>query len=174
MVAYKNPELWLEVACMVLHVFPDSLFVWLGDGILLKTIREKVKLLSLEDRIMLPGYESNPSSWYSQAHLYFQPSLRESHGIAVLEAMAHGLPCVVADTGGLPESVVDGETGYVCPPDDTAGFAGRILQLLEDPAMRERMGVAGQQRVARCFSKEIQEQKIMALYDHLVNRHVTR
>lgn len=172
MVVYKNPEVWLKVACLVLQDCPDSRFVWLGDGELLETIRNKVKGMSLEDRILLPGYESDPSIWYAQAHIYFQPSLRESHGIAVLEAMAHGLPCVVANTGGLPESVVDGETGYVCHPTDPAGFAERVTELLGDPDLRERMGTAGRKRVARCFSEEIQEQKIMAIYERLVKKKV--
>lgn len=172
MVAYKNPELWLKVARMVLQDCPDSRFVWLGDGELLETIRNKIKGMSLEDRILLPGYESDPSTWYAQAHIYFQPSLRESHGIAVLEAMAHGLPCVVANTGGLPESVVDGETGYVCHPTDPAGFAERVTELLGDPDLRERMGTDGRKRVARCFSEEIQEQKIMAIYERLVKKKV--
>jgi len=170
LVAYKNPELWLEVARSVLQNWHGATFVWLGDGDLLETIRGKVKGLSLEERILLPGYISDVSTWYAEAHIYFQPSLRESHGIAVLEAMAHGLPCVVADTGGLPESVVDGETGYVCPPTGPAGFAGRIMKLLGDTAMRERMGTAGQQRVERYFSEAIQEQQIMALYERLVNK----
>lgn len=164
MVAYKNPETWLKVACLVLQEYPDSRFVWLGDGELLETIRSKVKEMAMGDRILLPGYESEPSTWYAQAHIYFQPSLRESHGIAVLEAMTHGLPCVVANTGGLPESVVDRETGFVCPSHDVVGFAARIMELLVDPALREKMGTAGRQRVKLCFSENIQENKIMALY----------
>lgn len=170
MVAYKNPELWLEVACAVLEKQPESIFVWLGDGNLLETIRDKVKKKSLEERILLPGFVPNPSKWYAQALIYFQPSLRESHGIAVLEAMSHGLPCVVANTGGLPESVVDGETGFVCPPTDSAVFAVRIMELLDDITLRERMGTTGRQRLERCFSEESQEQKILSLYDLLVLR----
>jgi len=173
-VSYKNPVGWLEVAQMVIRQLPYVSFVWVGDGELFDSMRSRIDALCLNDRIQFTGFVSEPSCLYENAQVYFQPSLRESHGIAVLEAMAHGLPCVVADTGGLPESVVDRETGYVCSPDDAAGFAGRIIELLEDPTMRERMGVAGQQRVESCFAEEIQEQKIMALYDHLVNRHVTR
>jgi len=170
LVAYKNPDVWLEVARKVLHKLPASTFVWLGDGELLNIMREKVRLMSMEDQVILPGYVSDPSIWYAQAQIYFQPSLRENHSIAVLEAMAHGLPCVVADTGGLPESVLDGETGYVCPPTDIEGFVGRITELLGDTGMRNRMGTAGKLRVDRCFSEEIQEQKIIAIYDRLVKK----
>lgn len=174
LVAYKNPELWLEVAQRVLLEYPDALFVWLGDGELLETIRGKVKQMSMEERILLPGYIRYPSTWYDQACIYFQPSLRENHSIAVLEAMALGLPCVVADTGGLPETVADGETGYICLSDDVAGFSARILELLAVPALRERMGTAGRRRVEKCFSEESQEQKIMALYERLVNKQGDR
>lgn len=170
LVEYKNPDVWLKVACLVLQNYPGSRFVWLGDGELLEVIRSKVNRMFLGDKILLPGYVSDPSKWYAQAHIYFQPSLRESHGIAVLEAMSHGLPCVVADAGGLPESVVNLSTGFVSQPDDATGFALRIMALLVDPGLRERMGSVGQQRVEKCFSEESQEQKIMALYKRLVNK----
>lgn len=164
LVPYKNPDLWLEVARRVLLDFPNVLFVWLGDGALLETIRGKVEALSLQKWILLPGYVSDPSIWYAKAHIYFQPSLRESHGIAVLEAMAHGLPCVVSNTGGLPESVVDRETGFVCPPNDQVGFARRISELLGDSALRENMGTSGRQRVKMNFSADSQELKVLAMY----------
>ncbi len=170
LVAYKNPWVWLEVARTVLQEWPGSVFVWLGDGDLLEAMRGKVQEMSLEERIQLPGYVADPSSWYARACIYVQPSLMESHGIAVLEAMTHGLPCVVANTGGLPESVADNETGFVCPPGDVNCFAGRILDLLGDPALRERMGDAGRMRVDKYFSESEQEQKIVALYKLLVNQ----
>ncbi len=170
LVDYKNPWLWLDIACKVLTRYPDSQFVWLGDGELLEPFRNKVKQLSLEKRILLPGYIENPSSWYLSTSVYLQPSIRESHGIAVLEAMSYGLPCVVANTGGLPESVVDGETGYVCSINETACFAGAIINLLDDLELRTRMGNAGRQRVKSCFSQELQEEKLMSLYRSLVHQ----
>lgn len=173
-VPYKNPAGWLAVAQLVIEVRPDVSFVWLGEGELLDSLRTRIKALGLDNRIKFPGFVEEPSTWYETSQIYFQPSLRESHGIAVLEAMAHGLPCVVADIGGLPESVVDGETGYVCQSADTAGFAGCISELLDEVALRERMGSAGQQRVNSIFSEEIQEQKIMALYERLVNKQSER
>lgn len=170
LVDYKNPWFWLEIACQVLSVYPEALFVWLGDGELLESLRHRVRELSLEERILLPGYVEDPSSWYQKAFVYLQPSRRESHGIAVLEAMAHGLPCVVADVGGMPESLLDGETGYVCPLADPACFAGHIKMLLSDPPLRSTMGAAGRQRVEACFSETSQEQKLLLLYEQLVKQ----
>lgn len=168
LVPYKNPYRWLKVAQLVIQQRAEITFIWLGDGELLVPMREKVKMLGLEEHVLLPGFVSDPSPWYEKSQVYFQPSLRESHGIAVLEAMSHGLPCVVADTEGLPESVIDNETGFVCPPGDVNGFADRILVLLGEPGLRERMGCAGTLRMEKFFSETEQEQKLMALYDCLV------
>jgi glycosyltransferase involved in cell wall biosynthesis len=149
---------------------PETVFVWLGDGELLQALRQKVQEMSMEERILLPGYVEYPATWYARACIYIQPSLRESHGIAVLEAMTQGLPCVVADTGGLPESVVDNETGFVCPPGDVTGLSGRVLELLGDAALRERMGTAGRLRAEQFFSEAVQERKILELYDKLTGK----
>ncbi len=169
-VSYKNPHGWLEVAQSVIQQRPDTIFVWLGDGELLAPMREMVKTLGHEDRILLPGFVTDPYTWYEKSQVYFQPSFRESHGIAVLEAMSHGIPCVVADTGGLPESVINNETGFVCPPGDVTCFADSILALLGDPELHGRMGLAGRLRTKEYFSEPEQEQKIVALYDHLLKK----
>lgn len=169
-VDYKNPAVWLDVARMVLHARPDVSFVWVGDGELYYSMRSQVSALGLEARIILPGYVADPSVWYRTSQVYFQPSLRESHGIAVLEAMSYGLPCVVADIGGLPESVSDRENGYVCPVTDLDSFAVHIIELLDSPEMRDKMGDSGRLRAEKCFSKERQEQKILSVYRRLMNR----
>lgn len=169
-VEYKNPWFWLDIACRVLTEYPDTMFIWLGDGELLEPLRDRVLELSLEKRIMWLGYVEDPSLWYQKASVYLQPSRRESHGIAVLEAMAHGLPCVVADTGGLPESVIDGETGYVRPLADPVSFTAAVMGLLGDPGLCKRMGEAGRQRVENNFSEELQEEKLMVLYRSLVQQ----
>jgi glycosyltransferase involved in cell wall biosynthesis len=167
-VPYKNPHGWLKVAQQVINNVEDVTFVWLGEGELLAPMREMVKTLGLEDRVLLPGFVPEPYTWYEKSQVYFQPSLRESHGIAVLEAMSHALPCVVANTGGLPESVAEDETGFVCSVGDVACFADRILNLLRNPELRESMGCAGRLRTEKYFSEKEQEHKIMALYDCLV------
>lgn len=170
LVEYKNPWFWLEITRQLVSAYPDAKCVWLGDGELLEPLREKVRELSLEERVLLPGYTEDPSVWYQKASVYLQPSRRESHGIAVLEAMSHGLPCVVSDVGGMPESVIDKETGYVCSLDEPACFAGVIMNLLDNLELRTRMGDAGRQRAETCFSEALQEDKLLLLYKQLVKQ----
>jgi glycosyltransferase involved in cell wall biosynthesis len=173
-VQYKNPWLWLEVARSVLRGHPTAKFVWLGDGPLLEPLRRKVQELSLQESVLLPGHVEDPAPWYARAAIYFQPSLRESHGIAVLEAMACALPCVVADSGGLPESVLDGDTGFVRAACDAAGFADSILQLLHDPVLGQEMGNKGRERVGQHFSRAGQEEKLLSLYRSITEKSPDR
>jgi starch synthase len=86
---------------------------------------------------------------YRRAAVFCLPSRFEPYGLVVAEAMAYGLPCVVTRVGALDEVVMDGETGLVVPPDNPAALAGAFAQLLEDPALAERFGRAGRERVER-------------------------
>jgi len=164
-VRYKNPEIWLEVAKKVVSYDNSIKFIWLGNGQWLEKMRMAVAKINLEKNIFFKGYESDVNSYYQRATIYFQPSRVESHGISVLNAMAFNLPCIVSDAGGLPESVLDKETGFVCCPHDVNSFSEKILGCLKDQSLSSEMGNAGKERVERCFNEELQEKKILQLYN---------
>jgi glycosyltransferase involved in cell wall biosynthesis len=94
------------------------------------------------DRERLRGY-------YEQAAVFALPAVFEPCGNVVAEAMAHGLPCVVSDGGGLAEFVEEGRTGFVVPAGDPTALARRLITLLENEALREEMGRNGRDRVCR-------------------------
>lgn len=168
---FKNPKLWIEVSRKVIMRKPNIHieFIWAGDGDLLEECKELVKGTGLE-AIKFIGFHENVDSLYNKSAIYFQPSLLESHGISVVEAMAHGLPCVTSDAGGLPESVVNGETGFTCPPDDVECYVSQIIRLLDDDKLREKMGQAGKLRAETLFSEEVQEKKMIGLYTTLLQK----
>jgi alpha-maltose-1-phosphate synthase len=119
--------------------------------------------------------------FYSHATLFCCPSIYEPFGIINLEAMACGTPVVASAVGGIPEVVVDGETGVLVPleqqreapfePLDPPGFsadlAAAINRLLADPRKRERMAQAGRQRVERYFSWPAIARQTASLYESL-------
>lgn len=84
--------------------------------------------------------------------------------------MANGLPCVTSDTGGLPESVVNGETGFICPPDNVECFVSQIIKLLDDDKLRYKMGKSGKLRAETHFSEDVQEKKMIDLYTALLKK----
>ncbi len=125
---------------------------------------------------MLPKSEIIPL--YSQAAVFVCPSIYEPFGLINLEAMACGTPVVGSRVGGIPESVVHGETGLLVPVEqmDSAPFepvdpdkfardlAGAINELMRDPARREAMGKAARSRVEHVFSWEAVAHRTLGLY----------
>jgi len=167
---YKNPEVWLDTAVRVLKQRPDVTFIWIGEGEMGETIRTKIISLKLEKNIKLPGLQQDTAAFYRQAVIYFHPSKMESQGITIIEAMSFGLPCVASSAGGIPESIVDGETGYLHLPDDSAAFADSILKILGEPGLGTRMGTAGKNLVHERFSLSCQEQGLLNMYDEITAR----
>ncbi|MDK3155402.1 glycosyltransferase family 4 protein [Kamptonema cortianum] len=166
---YKNPAVWLRTARIVLQRNPSAEFLWLGDGPLIETYREEIRRAGLSEKIHLPGHHPDVTKALSRARVYFHPSRMESHGIAVIEAMAHGVPCVASRVGGLKESVVEDQTGFLLDPDDVDGFADGILRLLNEPGLADRLGGEGRKRAIALFSTESWEGHIADLYRFLLN-----
>jgi len=88
---------------------------------------------------------------YGRASAFVLPTLREAFGLAFLEAMSFGLPCIGTDVEAIPEIVVNGETGLLVPPRDPAALHRAMLALLESPARARAMGEAGRARALERF-----------------------
>lgn len=87
----------------------------------------------------------------------------EGLGIVYLEASATGLPVVAGDSGGAPDAVLEGETGYVVPGGSSAAAAERIVRLLRDEELRRRMGVAGRRWVERSWRWDLLAGRLTSL-----------
>lgn len=149
---YKNPFFWIDCCKEVLlQNFNGPIeFIWAGDGDLLASCKALVKDFP---SIQFIGYEKNVEQLYQQSTVYFQPSILESQGIAVLGAMYFGKPCVVSNRQGLPETVKDHETGLVVPIENAHDVANAILSMLNDPEKSTAFGIAGKKRVEANFGK---------------------
>jgi len=91
---------------------------------------------------------------YRSADVFCLPTRFEPFGIAFIEAMCFGLPCVGTAAWAVPEMVVDGETGFTIPVDDVQALTARLVQLLDNPTLARAMGRAGRQRVEQRFTWE--------------------
>ena len=101
------------------------------------------------------------SQLYAEADVFCLPSVFDPFALVMLEAMAHGVPCVATPTCGVPEIVVDGETGIMVPKEADAvqPLVAALVELLTDPPRASEMGSAGRRRVEQQF-----------LWTHVVER----
>jgi glycosyltransferase involved in cell wall biosynthesis len=102
---------------------------------------------------------------YARAAIVVLPSYREGLPLAVIEAMAHGRPVVATAVGGIPDLVVDGETGLLVPPGDPKALRAALDRLLGDAELRRRMGQAGRKRIIELCSIETVAEATLAAYE---------
>jgi glycosyltransferase involved in cell wall biosynthesis len=107
---------------------------------------------------------------YERAAVVACPSRREGFGVVCLEAMAHGRAVVATGVGGLRDLVVDGETGIVVPPGDSAALRVALQRLLADRELRRRLGAAGRERARQHFSWPVATDATLAAYAEAAGR----
>lgn len=167
------PTFLRACASIAAHVDGCS-FVALGGEMIARGYRGQLERLAEElgilDRVQFLGWRREVVEILHAADVVVLPSLIEGLPMAVLEAMACGRPVVATAVNGTPEAVVDGETGFLIPPNDAAALAAAVLRLLRDPTLARQMGAAGRRRVERDFSIERSMASVHALYDELLAR----
>jgi glycosyltransferase involved in cell wall biosynthesis len=118
-------------------------------------VQKTIERLGLEDVVRCASGMSDDelAGLYAEAQVAVVPSLYEGFSLPAIEAMACGLPLVATTGGALPEVVgEDGETGLLVAPDDPGALAQGISRILDDPALAERLGAGGRQRVLGRFT----------------------
>jgi len=161
----KNPATWIKVVEKLCKIEPNVKFIWVGANLYEKdSIMKIIIQKNLTQYVKIVEYIEDPSYYYQLASVYFQPSLLESHGIAVIDAMSYGIPCVVSNIGGLPESVINAESGFLLEPNDVNGFVSKIKEIFDDYSLNQALGQNGKLMVKKYFSENIQQKKIYNLY----------
>jgi len=115
-----------------------------------------VKIFDLKKNVLIDAFSLDEiAKLYGIAEVCMYPSTSgEPFGLTMLESLSSGKPIIVTDSGGMPEIIQDGITGYVIPIKDFEVLASRIIQLLSDARLRNRLGYTGRQIVEKSFSKE--------------------
>jgi glycosyltransferase involved in cell wall biosynthesis len=112
-----------------------------------RDMRLRSQSASARDRIHLVGFRDDAREQLADFDLLVAPSRREALSLTLIEAAAAGVPVVASRIGGVPEVVLDGETGILVPPEDAVSLAAAIDSLITDPALRVRLGQAAR----RCY-----------------------
>ncbi len=148
--------------------FPNLVLEIAGSGPERAALEREAERLGLSDGVRFLGWVEELAAVLARWDVFVLPSLEEAFPIAVLEAMAAGLPVVASAVGGIPELVEDGRTGWLVPPADARLLAERLRALLLDASQRRALGEAGQARARDHFSLERMVAAIAAIYDGIV------
>jgi glycosyltransferase involved in cell wall biosynthesis len=105
---------------------------------------------------------------YARADVFVHATRFEGSSLVTLEAMAHARPVVATRAGGIPDKVVDGETGRLVPPGDVAALAEALAGLLAAPERARAMGERGRERVRERFAWPALAERTVALYEELI------
>lgn len=165
--AGKGYETLIEALDIIRQRIPNVYLVSIGDGnpIVKKKIRSKVAKLGLESRVQFLGswdHEKIPQ-FYHALDVFTLPSETEGLPLTVIEAMLSDLPVVATTVGGIPEEVVDGETGFLVPPKDSVQLANAIIKLLKNKSLARKMGQEGREIALKKFNKEKMIKKTLGL-----------
>lgn len=130
--AIKRVDLFIDTVALLREKYPAIRAVVVGDGAERTVIEQQIRDLGLEQAIELAGFQSEPQKWLRRSRVFMLPSDSEGLSLALMEAMAAGLPAVVSDVGDLDNLVIDGENGFLLKARMPAAFASAVDTLLAD------------------------------------------
>jgi glycosyltransferase involved in cell wall biosynthesis len=163
---HKGLQHLLKAAVLVRRKVPAARFLVVGQGEARKDLEALASELGLDDAVTFTGFREDAVRIASAFDVFAMSSLHEGLSIAMIEAMALGKPVVVTRVGGLPEVVEDGKDGILVPPSDPRAMAARIIEVLGDPALRERLGRAARRR-AEAFDVRASVRRSEDAYEEL-------
>jgi glycosyltransferase involved in cell wall biosynthesis len=153
---YKGVDTVIRSLPEVIARYPALRYTVIGSGADQHRLQALAHELGVSDHVCFAGFlpDDELERAYAECDIFVLPSKKEGLGIVYLEAMAHAKAVVAAGVGGVPDVVVDGETGLLIDYDDTAALAQALLTLLADSDLRRRLGDAGLERLRTHFSYE--------------------
>ena len=164
----KGYDYFIRAVARVKREVPVVKVLIAGEGEEENNLKKLVRSLDLTKEIIFTGLSLDVGLILSYTRLFVLPSLWEGMPNAVMEAMAAAKPVVATRVGGVPELVVEGETGILVPPEDTEALALAMLDLLQDPLKGRSMGEAGRKRVQDHFSMTAMVTNTDYLYQELL------
>ena len=165
----KRVEDFIATAHLVSRRSGSARFLIVGDGELRDALERQARELGLgEDQLLFLGFRDDLETIYADLDLLVLCSANEGSPVAIMEAMASGVPVVATDVGGVPDLVADGETGVLVPAGDPHALAEAITMLHSDPGLRRRLATAGRERIVATHSLNRVVPQYAAFYRELV------
>jgi glycosyltransferase involved in cell wall biosynthesis len=172
----KGQHVLLKAAAEILSSTPDVSFMFVGadiatDGHYEKELCTLAEQLGIAPHTHFVGFQQQAADLMPLFDVFALPSREEAMPLTILEAMAAGIPVVATRVNGIPEVVVEEETGFLVPRDDPHALASAILKLLRDPLLAHKMGQAGRLRVETHFNLDHLHERVFQLYEQAVEHN---
>lgn len=170
----KGPEVFLRAALLAQARLVDTHFVFVGEGPLAPQLRESIARFRLEDRVHLAGLRRDVANVLNDIDVLVSSSHSEAMPLAVMEAMASGLPVVATRVGGVPDMIDQGDSGWLVAPNDFEDISTRLQQILGTPGELARMSAAARRRAVDKMSLSDTVERMATLMARLVPARATQ
>jgi glycosyltransferase involved in cell wall biosynthesis len=164
----KNHAMLLEAFARALSVEPRAHLLLVGDGGCRKALERRACELRLGGKVRFLGQRADVPQILGAADIFVLASHNEGNPLALMEAMATGLPVVATAVGGVPELIVDQKSGLLVTPGDCDGLASAMLRLFRNADMRRTMAVCSAEQAFQAFSASRMARAYMDVYERIV------
>jgi len=163
-VKVKGLKYLFRAAASILERGEIVQFLIVGNGPLKDHFIQQSQLLGIERHVSFLGFREDIPHILAVIDVLVLPSLREGLPLTILEAMRAGKPIIATNVGGIPEAIIDAETGILVPPRDSKRLGDAICYLLQNPLKSKQMGEKGKRRARRYFDVERMVKEYERLY----------
>ncbi len=164
---HKGHRYLLDAAGLLRDTAPKMKFIIVGEGSLRLDLDRQAHDLRVDDMVYFLGFRDDVPRVLGSLDLFVLSSHMEGLGTSLMDAMAARLPVVATTAGGIPEVVIDRETGLLVPPRDPQALAQAILKLYLDKGLAARLAARGYEVVHERFSAEAMARRIIDVYERL-------
>jgi glycosyltransferase involved in cell wall biosynthesis len=166
----KGPDLFLRMAVSVRAQCPTAEFILVGDGAMFGQLQTFARRFGIGDAVHFADSQSDMPAVFHELDLVVSSSLSEAMPLAVMEAMASGLPVVACKVGGIPDLVAHGLTGWLADKGDYETLAAHVVDLLENDAVRLAAGAAARERAVARMGLDRGIETTMRLFSQLAGQ----
>lgn len=164
----KGLDILLDSLALVIEKNRNTKLIIVGDGPLRFSLEKQSERLGIKNNTIFTGYMNNPYSVVSFLDIFVLPSLKEGLSLAVMEAMALGVPVVASKVGGIVELIEDGTDGLLIKPGSPTIMAKAILKLIEDKKLMDELGYNAAKKALQEFPANLMASKIEEIYQRLI------
>ena len=168
LIPLKGIQYLLKAMPIIRQQFPEVHLEIIGEGPYRKKLEKQTKKLKLTKFVKFAGFQADVEKSLAKLDLYVQPSVSESFGLAIVQAMSVGLPVVATRTGGIPELVTEGKSGILIEAGNSKAIAEAVLKLLFDHSLARKMGEMARRESTVRFNLKDMILDVENLYEEVV------